>query len=282
MAIRIYKPTTSGRRQTSVLTSDDLTKKKPEKGLIVSGKNFAGRNNTGKITVRHHGGGSKKKVRIIDCKRDKLDIPATVIAIEYDPNRNSRIALLSYADGEKRYIIAAKDLKVGDKVMSSNKLIEFTSGNHMPLQLIPPGMFVYNVELYPGRGGQLARSAGNAIYLMGIDSGHAQLKMPSGEVRLVSDQCMATIGTVSNPDFKNIRWGKAGRTRHRGIRPTVRGKAMNPVDHPHGGGEGRNPIGLKHPKTPWGKHALGVKTRDMSKKSTKMILKRRVSKKKKK
>jgi large subunit ribosomal protein L2 len=282
MAVKVYKPTTPARRHTSVLTSDDLTKnKKPEKRLIVSGKNFAGRNSTGRITVRHQGGGARKKVRIIDYKRDKFDIPAKVASVEYDPNRNARIALLNYADGEKRYIIAPQELKVGDKIMSSQQLIELTTGNTMPLAVVPPGMFVYNVEMTPGKGGQLARSAGNGIYLMGIDAGKAQLKMPSGEIRLVSDKCLATIGSVSNPEFKNIRWGKAGRMRHKGIRPTVRGKVMNPVDHPHGGGEGSNPIGLKNPKTPWGKPALGVKTRKKGKKSDDLILRRRNYKKRK-
>jgi len=279
MAVKVYKPTTPARRHTSVLMSDDITNKKPEKRLIVSGKNMAGRNNKGRITVRHHGGGTRKKVRIIDFKRDKFDIPAKVASIEYDPNRNSRIALLNYADGEKRYIIAPQNLKVGDKIMSSKKLIELKTGNTMPLEVVPPGMFVYNVEITPGKGAQLARSAGNSIYLMGIDNGKAQLKLPSGEIRLVSDKCLATMGNVSNPDFKNIRWGKAGRMRHKGIRPTVRGKVMNPCDHPHGGGEAKNPIGLKNPKTPWGKPALGVKTRKKGKKSDDMILKRRNSKK---
>lgn len=282
MAVKVYKPTTPARRHTSVLTSYDITTNKPQKSLIVSGKNMAGRNNQGKITVRHQGGGYKKKVRIIDYKRDKFDIPSTVVTIEYDPNRNCRIALLNYADGEKRYIIASADLKVGEKLMSSQKLIDLKVGNTMPLEVVPPGMFVYNVEITPGKGGQLARSAGNSIYLMGIDAGNAQLKMPSGEIRLVSDKCLATIGSVSNPDYKNIRWGKAGRSRHRGIRPSVRGKAMNPVDHPHGGGEGNNPIGLKNPKTPWGKPALGVKTRKHGKKSDAMIISRRNTKKRKK
>src|SRR3989339_939818 len=217
MAIRIYKPTTPARRQTSVLTSDDITKKKPEKRLILSGKNMAGRNNRGKITVRHQGGGSKKKIRIIDYRRDKFDISATVKDIEYDPNRNARIALLFYIDGEKRYMVASDKLKVGDKIISSLKAVEFKVGNAMPLKMIPPGMTVYNVELSPGKGGQLARSAGGGIYLMAIDSGKAQLKMPSGEIRLVSENCLATIGSVGNSEFKNIRWGKAGRMRHRGI-----------------------------------------------------------------
>ena len=281
MAIRIYKPTSPARRQTSVLDSADLTSRKPLKKLVTSKKRMAGRNNQGKITVRHQGGGVIKKLRAIDFKRDKFDIPAKVATIEYDPGRNARIALLNYADGEKRYIVAGDGLKVGDSIMSSMKLIEIKDGNRLSLEHVPVGMFIHSVELVPGKGAQIARSAGNSVYLMGIDSGHAQLKMPSGEVRLVSDKCMGTIGTVSNPEFKNIRWGKAGRMRHKGIRPTVRGKVMNPVDHPHGGGEGVNAIGLKHPKTPWGKHALGVKTRNRKKKSSSLILKRRPSRKKK-
>ncbi len=281
MAIKIYKPTTPARRHTSVLMSNDITARKPHKSLVVSGKNLAGRNNQGKITVRHQGGGSRKKVRLVDYKRDKFDVPAKVATIEYDPNRNTRIALLNYVDGQKRYIVAPVDLAVGEEIMSSQKLIDLKKGNAMPLKHIPAGMFVYNVELVPGKGGQLARSAGNSIYLMAIDGGYAQLKMPSGEVRLVSEDCLATIGTAGNPDYKNIRWGKAGRTRHRGIRPTVRGKVMNPVDHPHGGGEGKNSIGLKSPKTPWGKKALGVKTRKAGKKSDRFIVKRRASKKRK-
>ncbi len=282
MAIKIYKPTTPGRRQTSVLEHRHLAPNRPQKSLIIAGKNFAGRNNQGKITVRHRGGGARKQIRVIDYRRDKLDIPAKIATLEYDPNRNALIALLNYADGEKRYMIAPHNLEVGATVMSSHKLIELTVGNHLPLEIIPPGMFVYNVELVPGKGGQLARSAGNSIYLMGIDNGYAQLKMPSGEVRLVPQKSMATIGGASNPDFKNIRWGKAGRMRHRGIRPTVRGKAMNPPDHPHGGGEGSNPIGMKAPKTKWGKPALGVKTRRKKRASTNLILQRRRNKNKKK
>lgn len=282
MPIKIYKPTTPARRQTSALLSDDVSVAKPFKKLVVSGKRMAGRNNQGKISVRHQGGGSRKKVRVIDFRRDKYDIPAIVATIEYDPNRNARIALLNYADGEKRYIIAAQGQQVGDKVMSSLGKTEYKTGNSMPLEHIPAGMNIYNIELVPGRGGQLARSAGTGVILMGFDKGFAQVKMPSGEVRLISEKCSATIGQTSNPEFKNIRWGKAGRMRHRGIRPTVRGKVMNPVDHPHGGGEGVNPIGMKHPKTPWGKPALGVKTRKKKAKSSYLILQRRPSRKKKK
>lgn len=282
MAIKIYKPTTPARRATSVLSGSDLSRSKPEKSLVISQKRMAGRNASGKITVRHQGGGARKKIRIIDYKRNKFDIAATVATIEYDPNRNSRIALLNYLDGEKRYIVAPQELKVGDKIVSSQNKVEFKVANTMPLKHIPAGIMVYNIELAVGRGGQVARSAGNAAILMGFDKGFAQLKMPSGEVRLFNENCLATIGSVSSPDFKNIRWGKAGRMRHRGIRPTVRGKVMNPVDHPHGGGEGVNPIGLKYPKTPWGKHALGVKTRKHDKPSNKFILQRRPSRKKKK
>jgi len=282
MPLKIYKPTTPARRQTSVLTSGDVTGRARTKRLLVSVKRAAGRGQEGKITVRHQGGGERKKLRLVDFSRDKFDIPAKVVAIEYDPGRNSRLALLSYADGEKRYIIAPIDLKVGDPILSSEKKIDFKPGYAMPLVHIPAGMSVYNIELSPGRGGQLARSAGNAAILMGFDRGLAQLKLPSGEIRLVDDSGLATIGNVSNPDFKNIRWGKAGRMRHRGIRPTVRGKVMNPVDHPHGGGEGVNPIGLKHPKTPWGKPAFGVKTRKLDKASNKFILERRPSRRKKK
>jgi large subunit ribosomal protein L2 len=282
MPLKIYQPTTPARRQTSVLTSGDVTGRASNKRLLISVKRAAGRGAQGKITVRHQGGGERKKLRLVDFSRDKFDISAKVVAIEYDPGRNSRLALLSYADGEKRYIIAPTDLKVGDPVLSSKKKIDFKPGYAMPLVHIPAGMFVYNIELNPGRGGQLARSAGNAATLMGFDRGLAQLKLPSGEIRLVNENGLATIGSVSNPDFKNIRWGKAGRMRHRGIRPTVRGKVMNPVDHPHGGGEGVNPIGLKHPKTPWGKPAFGVKTRKFDKASNKFILQRRPSKRKKK
>lgn len=282
MGIKIYKPTTPSRRDTSVLTSGDLTKVAPTKSLLVSGKNMGGRNSSGKITVRHQGGGARKQIRIVDFKRDKFEIPAVVASIEYDPGRNSRLALLNYKDGEKRYIVAPVSMKVGDNVISSKNKVEFSTGNTMPLLHIPTGMAIYNVEIKPGHGGQIARSAGNSVTLMGFDKGNAQLKLPSGEVRLVKETCLATVGTVSNPEFKNIRWGKAGRMRHRGIRPTVRGKVMNPVDHPHGGGEGQNPIGMKHPKTPWGKPALGVKTRKKNKASSKFILERRPSRKKKK
>jgi large subunit ribosomal protein L2 len=279
MPIKVYKPTTPGRRKASVSTFEEITKKKPEKKLIKIKKRKAGRSQ-GKITIRHRGGGTKKFQRLIDFKRDKFDIPATVVAIEYDPNRQARVALLNYADGEKRYMLASADLKVGEKVLSSKKKIEIKTGNRMPLKNIPLGTMVYNVELSPQKGGKLARSAGLAVKLMAVDGGFAHLRLPSTEVRMVPENCLATIGQVSNPEAMHIRLGKAGRTRHLGIRPTVRGKAQNPVDHPHGGGEGQQPIGLKNPKTPWGKPALGVKTRKKRKYSDKLIIKRRKRKRK--
>jgi len=276
MGIKVYKPTTKGRRKSSVDDFKDITAKKPEKSLIKIKRRKGGRNSSGKITVRHRGGGAKRFYRMIDFKRDKYDIPAKVVSIEYDPNRSSRIALLQYADGAKTYIIAPVGLAVGDKIVSSRKKdIEVNVGNAMPLENIPASTIIYNVELVPGKGAEIARSAGTVVQLMGIEGKYAQIKLPSSEIRLVPKECLAAIGRTSNPDYRLIRWGKAGRTRHKGIRPTVRGKAMNPVDHPHGGGEGRNPIGLTHPKTPWGKPALGVKTRNKKKKSGKLIISRR-------
>ncbi|MFH1030886.1 MAG: 50S ribosomal protein L2 [bacterium] len=276
MGIKIYKPKTAGRRKSSVDDFKDVTVLEPEKSLISAKRRKGGRNSYGRITVRHKGGGAKRYYRIVDFKRDKFDIPAKVLTIEYDPNRSARIALICYNDGEKRYIIAPNGLKVGDNVISSKKNeIEINVGNVMPLEKIPVATFIYNIELVPGKGGELARAAGTGVQLMGIEGKYAQIKLPSSEIRLVSKECMATIGQVSNPDFRLIRWGKAGRVRHLGIKPTVRGKAMNPVDHPHGGGEGRNPIGLKYPKTPWGKPALGVKTRNKKKASAKFIIQRR-------
>ena len=277
MPVKRYKPTTPGRRLSSVQDFSDITKTEPEKSLVVIKKRTGGRNNQGKITVRHRGGGAKRYIRIIDFKQDKFDMPATVEAIEYDPNRGARIALVKYEDGEKRYVIAPQDIKVGTKIISSLEKVEIKVGNRTKLENIPPGVEIFNVELTPGKGGQLSRGAGTMIQLMAIEGKYAQLKLPSGEIRLVPKECMATIGQVSNPDYRLIRWGKAGRMRHRGIRPTVRGKAMNPVDHPHGGGEGNQPIGLKHPKTPWGKPALGVKTRK-KKQSDKLIVQRRKKK----
>lgn len=279
MPIKRYKPTTPGRRKSSVQTFSDVTGKPTVKKLLSPRKKFAGRTK-GKITVRHRGGGAKRKVRAIDFLRNKHGIPAKVASIEYDPNRNARIALLNYADGEKRYAIACNGMKVGDQILSDVKKGPMKPGNRYTLELIPEGMSVYNVELRPGSGGLLVRGAGTSATFMGVEGKHAQLRMPSGEIRLVERSCMATIGQVSNPDYRLIRWGKAGRTRHRGIRPTVRGKAMNPVDHPHGGGEAANSIGLKHPKTPKGKPALGVKTRRKSA-SDRMILQRRKKRKRK-
>jgi len=275
MAIRIYKPTTPGRRQTSVDTFSDIIKKAPERKLIRIKRKTGGRNFSGRITVRHHGGGAKQYYRLIDYKRDRFDLPATVEAIEYDPNRRARIALVKYEDGDKRYIIAPVDLKIGDKVVSSKGQLEVKPGNRMPIEFIPLGLMIYEIEITPGKGGQLVRTAGTAAKLMAVEGDKATIKMPSSEVRLVSKKSLATIGQVSNPDAMNVRIGKAGRKRHMGIKPTVRGKAMNPVDHPHGGGEGVQPIGLKGPKTLWGKKALGVKTRKRTKYSNKFIISRR-------
>ncbi|MBI4437870.1 50S ribosomal protein L2 [Candidatus Uhrbacteria bacterium] len=260
MGVKHYRPTTNARRLSSVDDFSDVTKHSPEKKLTLKKKKFAGRTK-GKITVRHQGGGAKQRIRIIDSRREKFDIPARVVAIEYDPNRGARLALLQYADGEKRYIIAPLGLGVGASIISSMQKGEIQTGNRFQLQHIPVGMQVYDIELKPGKGGQMVRGAGTTAQLMAVEGAYATLRLPSGEVRMVAKECQATLGQSSNPDRRLIRWGKAGRTRHRGIRPTVRGKVMNPVDHPHGGGEGRNPIGLKRPKTPTGKPALGVKTR---------------------
>ena len=279
MGVRQYKPTTPGRRQSSVDDFSDITKRKPEKSLIVIKKRSAGRNSQGRITVHHRGGGSKRYIRLVDFKRNLFDTPAKVKAIEYDPNRGARIALIEYENGKKSYILAPVDLKVDDQVISSKERCEIKAGNRMPLKKIPTGTGIYNIELTPGKGGEIVRSAGLSASLMALDSGYAHLKLPSGEVRMIKDSCLATVGQVSNPDRRSIRWGKAGRMRLKGIRPTVRGKAMNPVDHPHGGGEGSQPIGLKHPKTRTGRPALGVKTRSKKKKSNKYIIKRRNSKK---
>lgn len=274
MAIRIYKPVTAGRRGSSVSTYEEITKTEPEKSLIKINKKKAGRSH-GKISVRHQGGGHKQYYRIIDFKLDKFDQPAKVLAIEYDPNRTARIALVQYIDGEKRYIIAPDGLKVDDEIVSSKEKTEIKLGNRMPIEYIPVGVMINNLELLPGRGGKIVRSAGNGALIQAVEGDYAQVKLPSGEIRLIPKKAMATIGQVSNIDNINVRLGKAGRMRWLGIRPTVRGKAMNPVDHPHGGGEGHNPIGLKHPKTPWGKPALGVKTRKKGKNSDKFIIKRR-------
>lgn len=279
MAIRIYRPTTSARRNTSIVDTSDLTKKQPERSLIFVKKKNSGRNSQGKITVRHQGGGAKQYYRVIDFKQDLYDIPGKVAAIEYDPNRNSRIALLHYLNGQKRYIIAPINLQIGEKIVASRNQAEVKPGNRMPLKYIPSGMMVYNIELEPGRGGQAVRSGGSSAALLSQEGKFAQIKLPSGEVRLFSRDSMATIGQVSNPDARLVRLGKAGRVRHMGIRPSVRGKAMNPVDHPHGGGEGNTSIGLKHPKTPWGKPALGVRTRRKNKASNRFILQRRKTRK---
>lgn len=261
MALKKFKPTTPGRRQMSVASFEEITKTTPEKSLTRIKKKTTGRNNSGRITVRHRGGGSKRLYRMIDFKRaDKAGIEATVAAVEYDPNRTAYIILVNYRDGEKRYHIAPTGVKVGDKIMTAEKA-KIKSGNRMHMENIPVGYNIYNVELHVGKGGQLGRSAGTAIKLVSLEGTHAQILMPSGEVRLVSKNAYATIGTVSNGDHSNIKIGKAGRKRHLGRRPQVRGKAMNTVDHPHGGGEGGAPIGLKHPKTPWGMPALGFKTR---------------------
>jgi len=279
MGIKKVKANTPGRREATFDDFKDLTKSTPEKRLISIKKRRGGRNSQGKITVRHRGGGAKRFVRLVDFKRDKFNIPATVAAIEYDPNRGARLALLNYADGEKRYIIAPINVGVGDKLMSSKELIEIKNGNALPLQFIPAGMAVSSVELEPGQGAKIARGAGNIVYVMGVEGKYAQIKMPSGEIRKVKKECLCTVGQASNPDKRHISLGKAGRTRHLGIRPTVRGTAMNPVDHPHGGGEGKQSIGLRHPKTPWGKPALGVKTR-RKRHSDKLIIKRRSKRKK--
>jgi large subunit ribosomal protein L2 len=281
MAIKVHKPTTPGRRKSSVQGFSDITKKKPERSLTKRLKRRAGRNNTGKITVRHRGGGVKRLYRVIDFKRFAFDAPAQISAIEYDPNRGARIALVEYANGEKAYFLAAEGAKVGDTLLSSKNKIEATVGNRMPLKYIPVGLFVYNVEMAPGKGGQIVRGAGVGAQLQVVDHGFAQLKFPSGEVRLVKEECLASVGKVSNPDYQLVRWGKAGRRRLLGWRPIVKGKNMNPVDHPHGGGEGHSPIGLKGgPKTPWGKKALGVKTRKKNKPSEALILRRRKKKRK--
>lgn len=277
MAIKNYKPTTPSRRNMSVVDYSGLSKKAPEKSLLEPLKKKSGRNSYGRITVRHHGGGNRRKYRVIDFKRQKFDVKATVQSLEYDPNRTSFIALIKYEDGEKSYIIAPKGLKVGDTVVSG-KNADIKVGNALPLENIPTGTFVYNIELYPGRGAQFARAAGNMAQLMAKENKMALLRLPSGELRNVPIACMATIGEVSNEDHQNVKIGKAGRKRNMGIRPTVRGSVMNPNDHPHGGGEGKAPIGRPGPVTPWGKPTLGYKTRKKNKKSNKFIVKRRNAK----
>mgnify|MGYP004570211873 CR=1 FL=1 len=274
MAIKSYKPTSKGRRGMSTLVNEEITKSTPEKSLLVTIKKSGGRNNQGKITVRHHGGGAKRKYRLIDFKRNKDGIVGTVSSIEYDPNRSANIALINYADGEKRYIIAPKGLKVGMKIESGENA-DIKVGNSLPLGKIPEGTLVHNIELNPGKGGQLARSAGSSVQILGYEDKYTLLRLTSGEVRKVLSVCRATIGEVGNEDYELVNLGKAGRKRHLGIRPTVRGSVMNPNDHPHGGGEGRAPIGRKSPMTPWGKPALGYKTRDTKKASNKLIVRRR-------
>jgi large subunit ribosomal protein L2 len=273
MAIKAYKPTSAGRRNMSGYTFDEITKSKPEKSLLVAKKSKAGRNFRGVVTVRHRGAGEKRALRIIDWKRDKYDIPGKVASIEYDPNRTARIALIFYVDGEKRYIIAPVGLNVGDTVMSGPKA-EIKVGNSMPMKNMPTGTEIHNIEVQKGRGGQLVRSAGGAAQLMVKEGEYVLIRLPSGEIRRILSDCIATIGQIGNIEHQNISLGKAGRKRHMGIRPTVRGSAMSPRDHPHGGGEGRSPIGMPGPKTPWGKPALGYKTRK-PKASDKMIIKRR-------
>ncbi|MBR5379794.1 MAG: 50S ribosomal protein L2 [Clostridia bacterium] len=273
MGIRVYKPTSPARRFMSVLTFEELTKKEPERSLTTDLRKRAGRNNQGKITVRHQGGGAKRKYRIIDFRRNKDNIPAKVAAIEYDPNRSCFIALLFYADGEKRYILAPLDLKVGDTVMSGPEA-DIKPGNCLPIANIPLGTLIHNVEIKVGKGGQMVRAAGTSAQVMAKEGAFAQVRLPSGEVRKVSINARATIGEVGNVEHENVRIGKAGRQRHMGIRPTVRGVVMNPVDHPHGGGEGRSPVGMPAPMSPWGKKTQGVKTRKHRKYSDKMIVKR--------
>jgi large subunit ribosomal protein L2 len=274
MPVKTYKPTSSARRFYTTSTFEEITKTQPEKSLLRRFSNKAGRNAYGRITVRHQGGGAKRMYRVIDFIRDKDNIPAKVSAIEYDPNRSARIALLTYADGEKRYIIAPVGLKVGDTVLSGTKA-DIKPGNTLPLRLVPTGVIVHNIEMKPQKGAQMARAAGTSAQLMAKENDMALLRMPSGEQRYVSVDCRATIGQVGNVDHENVSIGKAGRTRHMGIRPTVRGVVMNPVDHPHGGGEGKSPIGMPGPVSPWGQPALGYKTRKKKNKTDKMILKRR-------
>ena len=274
MAIRVYKAMTNGQRQRSVLKSDEITKTTPEKSLVVTKKKTDGRNNQGKITVRHRGGGVKRKYRLVDFKRVKDGITAIVSSIEYDPNRSANIALISYKDGEKAYILAPKGLKVGD-IVESGENVDIKVGNTLPIMNIPVGTFIHNVELKPGKGGQLVRSAGAGAQILGREDKYVLIRLASGETRKILGTCRATIGVIGNEDYTLVKVGKAGRTRHMGIKPTVRGSVMNPNDHPHGGGEGRAPIGRSGPMTPWGKPALGLKTRKNKKESNKYIVTRR-------
>ena len=274
MSIKVYKPTSNSRRNMSVTDYSELSKVAPERSLLEPLKNKSGRNNYGRITVRHRGGANRRKYRVIDFKRSKFDVSAEVVSLEYDPNRSAHIALIKYEDGVKSYILAPAGLKVGDKVMAGPDA-DIKPGNALPLVNIPTGTVIHNVELYPGRGGQLARAAGNAAQLMAKEGEYALLRLPSGELRKVPATCMATVGQVGNLDHENVKIGNAGRKRHMGWRPTVRGSVMNPNDHPHGGGEGKSPIGRPGPVTPWGKPALGYKTRNKKKASNKMIVRRR-------
>ncbi len=273
MAVKIFKPTSPGRRGMTSPTFEEITKSKPERSLIRALRKHGGRDANGTVSVRHRGGGHRRYLRLIDFKRNKIDIPAKVAAIEYDPNRSARIALLNYADGEKRYILAPLELKVGDTIVAG-KNVDIRPGNAMPLAVIPVGTMVHNVELQPGKGGQIARSAGMAVQVVGKEGEYAQLRMPSGEMRLIRQNCMATIGVVGNLDHSNVKLGKAGRKRYLGIRPTVRGTAMSPRDHPHGGGEGRQPVGKPGPRSPWGKPTRGYKTRN-NKKTDALIIRHR-------
>ena len=277
MAIKSYKPTTPSRRQMTCTDYSGLSKVAPEKSLLETLKKHSGRNNLGRITVRHRGGGNRRKYRVIDFKRDKADMKATVLTLEYDPYRTAHIALVQYEDGEKRYIIAPNGLKVGDTVVSG-KQADIKPGNALPMASIPTGTFIHNIELYPGKGAQLARSAGVMAQLMAKENGMALVRLPSGELRNIPEICIATIGQVGNVDSENVNYGKAGRRRHMGWRPTVRGSVMNPCDHPHGGGEGKSPVGRPGPVTPWGKPALGYKTRAKHNRSDKFIVKRRNAK----
>ena len=274
MAIKVYKPYTKSRRAMQTLSYEDITKATPEKSLLLTKKHTGGRNNQGVITCRHHGGGNKNRYRIVDFRRNKDEIPGTVSAIEYDPNRTAFLALITYADGEKRYIIRPKDLNVGDKIISG-EATDIKNGNNLALKNIPEGTFIHNIELKPGKGGQMCRAAGSMAQVLGVDGKYTILRLASGEVRKVLSVCRATIGIVGNDDWNLVNIGKAGRNRNMGIRPTVRGSAMNPCDHPHGGGEGKCPVGRDAPRTPWGKKAMGVKTRRIKKNSTRLIVRRR-------
>lgn len=274
MAVKVYKPTSPGRRGMTSPTFEEITKSTPEKSLLRRKRATGGRDFNGTVSIRHRGGGAKHHYRVIDFKRNKYEIPAKVSAIEYDPNRTARIALLIYADGEKRYIIAPLELKVGDTIIASRKEADIRAGNALPISQIPVGTMIHNIEMQPGKGGQIARSAGMSAQLLGKEGDYAQVRLPSGEVRLIRQECLATIGIVGNLDHSNVKLGKAGRKRHMGVRPTVRGTAMSPRDHPHGGGEGRQPVGKPGPRSPWGKPTRGYKTR-RNKQSTRFIVKRR-------